>query len=142
MGKGRAATFFFPENGGVEVVDERVLTDRNSAVVTYSNPLDNVTDLAHHFFRRCLDGNITPCVRALPPQPVCRPLVARALGTSGAKLVVTPVGSRTLSLGAVDASPFVAAVCCSIGGLARAYCRLQDAHIPEDERGLVGFCSM
>ena len=62
VGKGRAATFFFPENGGVEVVDERVLKETNSAVVTYSNPLDNVVDLAHHFFTRCLEGGITPYV--------------------------------------------------------------------------------
>jgi isocitrate dehydrogenase len=62
VGKGRAATFFFPEDGGVQIVDERVLKDNDSAVVTYSNPLDNVVDLAHHFFNRCLDGNVTPYV--------------------------------------------------------------------------------
>lgn len=33
-----------------------------SAVVTYDNPLDNVVDLAHHFFSRCLAMGITPYV--------------------------------------------------------------------------------
>jgi len=31
-------------------------------VVTYHNPLDNVADLAHHFFTRCLKANIVPYV--------------------------------------------------------------------------------
>mmetsp|Transcript_5777 Transcript_5777/g.7809 ORF Transcript_5777/g.7809 Transcript_5777/m.7809 type:complete len:519 (-) Transcript_5777:172-1728(-) len=62
VGAGRAATFFFPENGGVEVVDERILTDEENAVVTYHNPLDNVEDLAHHFYNRCLEAECTPYV--------------------------------------------------------------------------------
>ena len=33
-----------------------------SAVVTYDNPLDNVTDLAHHFFKRCLEAEVVPYV--------------------------------------------------------------------------------
>jgi len=30
--------------------------------VTYDNPLDNVTDLAHHFFSRCLKAEVVPYV--------------------------------------------------------------------------------
>lgn len=36
-------------------IDERVLTDRVSAVVVYDNPYDNVHQMAHHFFSRCLE---------------------------------------------------------------------------------------
>ena len=51
------------QDGGKDwVVDRRVLTDQTNAVVTYSNPLDNVTDLAHHFFARCLEAKVTPYV--------------------------------------------------------------------------------
>ena len=54
---------FLPQEGGEQViVDERNLTDNMSAVVTYDNPLDNVVDLAHHFFSRCLAMGITPYV--------------------------------------------------------------------------------
>merc|ERR1712110_986190 len=37
-------------------------TDDHSVVVTYDNPLDNVDDLGHVFFNRCLDGDIVPYV--------------------------------------------------------------------------------
>jgi isocitrate dehydrogenase len=68
VGKGTLRTLFFPQ--GVEVgdtskaklVDERRLDDSASAVVTYDNPLDNVRDLAHHFFARCLKARVTPYV--------------------------------------------------------------------------------
>lgn len=36
--------------------------DDENVVVTYHNPLDNVKDLAHHFFQRCLDAKIVPYV--------------------------------------------------------------------------------
>ena len=49
-----------------QLVDERVLTGRTNAVVTYHNPLDNVTDLAHHFFRRCLGQSHLPPSTASP----------------------------------------------------------------------------
>lgn len=62
VGKGRAATFFFPEKGGVQVVDERNVEDTETAVVTYSNPLDNVADLAHIFYKRCYENDCTPYV--------------------------------------------------------------------------------
>jgi hypothetical protein len=42
--------------------DDRKLTDSNNVVVTYHNPLDNVADLAHHFFTRCLEGKVVPYV--------------------------------------------------------------------------------
>ena len=38
------------------------MTDSESAVVTYDNPLDGVPDLAHHFFTRCLKTGVTPYV--------------------------------------------------------------------------------
>ena len=38
------------------------MKDKSNVVVTYHNPLDNVTELAHHFFKRCLASNITPYV--------------------------------------------------------------------------------
>uniref|UniRef100_A0A6B2L356 EF-hand domain-containing protein n=1 Tax=Arcella intermedia TaxID=1963864 RepID=A0A6B2L356_9EUKA len=63
VGEGTVETIFTPKDGGAPiVVDRRVLTDKNSVVVTYDNPLDNVQDLAHHFFSRCLEGDITPYV--------------------------------------------------------------------------------
>ena len=45
----------FPCPCGVQHDDENV-------VVTYHNPLDNVKDLAHHFFQRCLEAKIVPYV--------------------------------------------------------------------------------
>ena len=38
------------------------MPDASNAVVTYHNPLDNVPDLAHHFFSRCLEARVTPYV--------------------------------------------------------------------------------
>eukprot|EP00294_Goniomonas_avonlea_P005877 CAMPEP_0114561538 /NCGR_PEP_ID=MMETSP0114-20121206/12058_1 /TAXON_ID=31324 /ORGANISM="Goniomonas sp, Strain m" /LENGTH=453 /DNA_ID=CAMNT_0001747181 /DNA_START=162 /DNA_END=1523 /DNA_ORIENTATION=+ len=63
VGRGEVTTTFKPRDGGPDViVDERVLDDDASAVVTYHNPLDNVVDLAHHFFTRCLDAKVVPYV--------------------------------------------------------------------------------
>jgi len=63
VGAGRLVTTFFPDDGSSPVLcDDRVLKDDNNVVVTYHNPLDNVADLAHHFFRRCLDANVVPYV--------------------------------------------------------------------------------
>jgi len=63
VGPGTSKTVFTPADGSEPIlVDERVLTDEQSAVVTYHNPLDNVTDLAHHFFQRCLAAKVTPYV--------------------------------------------------------------------------------
>ena len=63
VGQGRLVTTFFPDDGSSPVIaDDRVLKDNNNVVVTYHNPLDNVKDLAHHFFSRCLEGNVVPYV--------------------------------------------------------------------------------
>ena len=62
VGRGKLKTTFEPENGEKIVVDDRDLSDEHNAVVTYHNPLDNVEDLAHHFFNRCLEANVTPYV--------------------------------------------------------------------------------
>ena len=39
-----------------------MLKDDENVVVTYHNPLDNVKDLAEHFFRRCLEAEVVPYV--------------------------------------------------------------------------------
>jgi len=63
VGAGRVVTTFFPDDGSSpSFCDDRVLQDQNNVVVTYHNPLDNVVDLAHHFFTRCLKANIVPYV--------------------------------------------------------------------------------
>ena len=64
VGKGKMMTIFAPDDpdGTIQIVDERHLDNDMSAVVTYDNPLDNVTDLAHHFFKRCLEAEVVPYV--------------------------------------------------------------------------------
>jgi isocitrate dehydrogenase len=63
VGAGRLVTTFFPDDGSSPIIcDDRVLKDQNNVVVTYHNPLDNVKDLAHHFFTRCLAANVVPYV--------------------------------------------------------------------------------
>jgi len=63
VGAGKVVTTFYPSDGSEsQVVDERTLADSSNAVVTYHNPLDNVPDLAHHFFTRCLEAQVTPYV--------------------------------------------------------------------------------
>ncbi|CAK9054151.1 Isocitrate dehydrogenase (NAD(+)) [Durusdinium trenchii] len=68
VGKGELRTMFYPKGVKTEdvshakMVDVRQLHDEASAVVTYDNPLDNVVDLAHHFFSRCLKARVTPYV--------------------------------------------------------------------------------
>jgi len=69
VGAGTVVTKFYPNDANGEMdpenflaVDERQLTDEQNAVVTYHNPLDNVADLAHHFFSRCLEAGIVPYV--------------------------------------------------------------------------------
>jgi len=61
--QGEVKTVWVPRDGSeVVVVDRRQVNDNDSVVVTYDNPLDNVTDLAHHFFSRCLKARIVPYV--------------------------------------------------------------------------------
>ncbi|RYG67924.1 hypothetical protein EON64_06360 [archaeon] len=63
VGAGRVVTTFFPDDGSApSFCDDRVLKDNQNVVVTYHNPLDNVRDLAHHFFTRCLQAHIKPYV--------------------------------------------------------------------------------
>eukprot|EP00419_Tripos_fusus_P073452 CAMPEP_0172877692 /NCGR_PEP_ID=MMETSP1075-20121228/107646_1 /TAXON_ID=2916 /ORGANISM="Ceratium fusus, Strain PA161109" /LENGTH=473 /DNA_ID=CAMNT_0013729305 /DNA_START=26 /DNA_END=1447 /DNA_ORIENTATION=- len=65
VGKGRVLTTFFPEDLSKEkpvVIDGREVTNNDSAVVIYDNPLDNVEDLAHIFFKRCLEAKVVPYV--------------------------------------------------------------------------------
>jgi len=64
VGKGRVLTTFFPEDmkTAPTIIDGREVKDSESAVVVYDNPLDNVEDLAHIFFTRCLEANIVPYV--------------------------------------------------------------------------------
>lgn len=62
VGKGTLKTVFETEGGETTVIDERRLDDESSAAVVYHNPLDNVTDLARHFFQRCLAAEVTPYV--------------------------------------------------------------------------------
>jgi isocitrate dehydrogenase len=66
VGAGKVITIFTPDNksknAGSSIVDERELTDECNAVVLYHNPYDNVNKMAHHFFGRCLEAKVTPCV--------------------------------------------------------------------------------
>ena len=63
VGKGYSQTLFYPEGSTVgEIIDERVLTHETNTIVTYHNPLDTTKDMAHHFFTRCLNANITPYI--------------------------------------------------------------------------------
>jgi isocitrate dehydrogenase len=64
VGKGTLLTTYLPADGVTPpfVVDKRDLTDDNNVVVVYHNPYDNVGNLAHLFFKRCLEAKITPYV--------------------------------------------------------------------------------
>jgi len=64
VGKGRLMTTFFPDDPSSKpvIVDARNLDNDDNVAVVYHNPLDNVADLAHHFFSRCLEGGIVPYV--------------------------------------------------------------------------------
>jgi len=63
VGRGKGTTIFTPDDGSTPIiVDHRVLSDDCSALVLYSNPLDNVVQMAHHFFSRCLEAGVIPYV--------------------------------------------------------------------------------
>mmetsp|Transcript_5647 Transcript_5647/g.11704 ORF Transcript_5647/g.11704 Transcript_5647/m.11704 type:complete len:540 (+) Transcript_5647:101-1720(+) len=63
VGKGTLLTTYMPQDGSPPfIVDKRDLEDDHNVVVVYHNPYDNVESLAHLFFQRCLDGNITPYI--------------------------------------------------------------------------------
>jgi isocitrate dehydrogenase len=64
LGPGRAETLFYSDSSPSSPVkvDSRVLKDVESALVVYDNPYDNVTAMGHHFFGRCLEAKVVPCV--------------------------------------------------------------------------------
>eukprot|EP01061_Rhynchopus_euleeides_P017316 TRINITY_DN28788_c0_g1_i1.p2 TRINITY_DN28788_c0_g1~~TRINITY_DN28788_c0_g1_i1.p2 ORF type:complete len:519 (+),score=246.93 TRINITY_DN28788_c0_g1_i1:52-1608(+) len=71
VGSGKLVTTFYPIEGGeaatctrtdFTIVDQRDLRDSENVAVVYHNPLDNVDDLAHHFFKRCLEERVVPYV--------------------------------------------------------------------------------
>jgi len=63
VGPGKTRTVFTPADGSADIViDERKLVDKVNAVVTYHNPYDNMSQMAHHFFSRCLEANVVPYI--------------------------------------------------------------------------------
>jgi isocitrate dehydrogenase len=63
VGAGTLLTTYIPQDGGAPfVVDKRDLTDNHNVCVVYHNPYDNVRDLAHLFFKRCLENKVTPYI--------------------------------------------------------------------------------
>jgi len=63
VGEGTLLTTYLPKDGSPPfVVDKRDLTDENNVVVVYHNPYDNVKELAHFFFQRCLEEKVTPYI--------------------------------------------------------------------------------
>ena len=61
--RGRLDCHFYPDgNGAATLVDSRRMDDAENVAVVYHNPLDNVSDLAHHFFKRCLEAKVFPYV--------------------------------------------------------------------------------
>eukprot|EP00004_Rigifila_ramosa_P023085 TRINITY_DN6423_c0_g1_i2.p1 TRINITY_DN6423_c0_g1~~TRINITY_DN6423_c0_g1_i2.p1 ORF type:complete len:534 (-),score=107.73 TRINITY_DN6423_c0_g1_i2:60-1478(-) len=62
--KGRSELLFYPASNPTTpiTVDARTLKDSESALVCYDNPYDNISAMAHHFFSRCLDAGVPPCV--------------------------------------------------------------------------------
>ena len=63
VGQGTLLTTYLPQDGSPPfVVDKRDLTDEHNVVVVYHNPYDNVAELAHFFFKRCLDAKVTPYI--------------------------------------------------------------------------------
>ena len=63
VGAGTLLTTYIPKDGDAPfVVDKRDLTDNHNVCVVYHNPYDNVRDLAHLFFNRCLENKVTPYI--------------------------------------------------------------------------------
>jgi len=61
-GDGVVETVFRPADGSPETVVDTREIEGDNGVVLYHNPLDQVPDLAHIFFERCLLHNCTPYV--------------------------------------------------------------------------------
>jgi isocitrate dehydrogenase len=63
VGKGTLITNYIPADGSAPtIVDKRDLTDDHNVAVIYHNPYDNIDDLAHYFFKRCLEAEVTPYI--------------------------------------------------------------------------------
>ena len=64
VGEGILLTTYIPKDEAIRpfVVDKRQLTDDHNVAVVYHNPYDNVNELAHLFFKRCLEAGITPYI--------------------------------------------------------------------------------
>lgn len=63
VGKGTLLTTYLPSDGSAPfIIDKRDLTDEENVAVVYHNPYDNVTDLAHIFFKRCLEAKVVPFI--------------------------------------------------------------------------------
>lgn len=63
VGKGRVETKFYPSDGGEpQIIADREITNDINAAVYYDNPLDNVYQLADHFFSRSLEAKVTPYI--------------------------------------------------------------------------------
>merc|ERR1719414_2753997 len=63
VGKGTLLTNYLPDDGSAPfIVDKRDLTDDENVVVVYHNPYDNIQPLAHLFFKRCLEAELTPYI--------------------------------------------------------------------------------
>jgi isocitrate dehydrogenase len=63
VGKGTLITNFIPSDGTDPIiVDKREFTDDHNVAVVYHNPYDNIVDLAHYFFKRCLEAKVTPYI--------------------------------------------------------------------------------
>lgn len=63
VGKGTLITNFIPSDGSDPIiVDKREFSDNHNVAVVYHNPYDNIQDLAHYFFQRCLQANVTPYI--------------------------------------------------------------------------------
>ena len=63
VGKGKAELLFTPDGSDkASVIDTRILTDQESALVMYDNPYDNIDQMARIFLDRCLLKEVAPCV--------------------------------------------------------------------------------
>lgn len=64
VGKGTLLTTYIPQDQSKPpfVIDKRDLTDDHNVCVVYHNPYDNIEDLAHIFYQRCLKVGVTPYV--------------------------------------------------------------------------------
>jgi isocitrate dehydrogenase len=63
VGPGTAKLSFVSQETRKEtIIDSRDMSDKVSAIVVYDNPYDNVHEMAHHFFSRCLEAKVTPYV--------------------------------------------------------------------------------